>query len=160
MKYCPTCGEELNGELKFCPNCGVAVPTDLEDVEKQQTIEEKPNDIETNKKIKDQKTIGTVILLIMYVLVAYVAFGAVTDFPASAGYIMFSILHISNSYWPIKRLLSLIPLLWMIPMTIKADRYIKKGKKFEPLFAVATLLFFNVIAGILMFAYNPNKFQK
>lgn len=45
----------------------------------------------------------------------------------------------------------IIPLLWCVPMTMKAYRYYKGTEtNLSTGFAVCTLLFVNVIAGILM----------
>ena len=44
----------------------------------------------------------------------------------------------------------LIPLLWTVPMTMKYNRSIKEGTEVSTGFKICTLLFVNMIAGILM----------
>lgn len=44
----------------------------------------------------------------------------------------------------------LVPLAWMIPMTISFSRKLKSGEKVGVGFKICTLLFVNMIAGILM----------
>ncbi len=45
---------------------------------------------------------------------------------------------------------AVIPLAWMIPMTVHYSRCIKQGRKVTTGFKVCTLLFVNTISGILM----------
>ena len=51
---------------------------------------------------------------------------------------------------------ALIPLIWCIPMTIKYNNSIKEGTNVSMAFKVCTLLFVNLIAGVLMLCDNDN----
>lgn len=48
--------------------------------------------------------------------------------------------------------IAIIPLAWCIPMTMKAYRSYKDGTDLSTGFGVCTLLFVNLIAGILILA--------
>ena len=50
-----------------------------------------------------------------------------------------------------------IPLIWMLPMTIIAFKKFKDGKPLGTAFKVLTLLFVNVIAGVLMLCLKGDK---
>lgn len=50
--------------------------------------------------------------------------------------------------------LALLPLAWTIPMTVSYSRKIESGETVSTGFKVCTLLFVNLIAGILMLCDN------
>ncbi|MGI6594970.1 MAG: hypothetical protein ACOX24_07880 [Christensenellales bacterium] len=50
--------------------------------------------------------------------------------------------------------LYLIPLIWCLPMTISYSKKIEKGEEVSAGFKICTLLFVNMVAGILMLADN------
>lgn len=51
----------------------------------------------------------------------------------------------------------LIPLAWCIPMTVKAFRCMKEGIPMTTGFKVCTLLFVNLVAGIIMLCADDDK---
>ena len=53
--------------------------------------------------------------------------------------------------------LYILPLAWCLPMTISYSKSIKKGKRIGTGFKVCTLLFVNLIAGILLLCDDENK---
>lgn len=52
---------------------------------------------------------------------------------------------------------ALIPLCWMLPMTISYSRAIKEGREVSTAFKVCTLIFVNLISGILMLVSDDLK---
>ncbi len=50
----------------------------------------------------------------------------------------------------------LVPLLWTIPMTVNLFKKAKSGEKMGTGFKVCTLLFVNMIAGILLLCHNDD----
>lgn len=51
---------------------------------------------------------------------------------------------------------AIVYLLWSIPMTISLGIKIKKGKSISTSFKVCTLLFVNILAGILLLCYKED----
>lgn len=51
---------------------------------------------------------------------------------------------------------AIVYLLWPIPMTISLCIKIKKGKPISTSFKVCTLLFINILAGILLLCYKED----
>lgn len=157
MKYCPTCGEEVREGARFCHNCGVALPTDLKDTDVKETKDEKP--IEKTVRTEEDdvtKALGIVIIVAMWMSVAWVFFDVFGSyaFPYPLG-ISKIVKSISDPLLAI--VIGLIPAVWRIPMAYAATMTIRNKKKIEIGFGVMTLLLCSVIAGILIFIYNPEK---
>ncbi len=51
----------------------------------------------------------------------------------------------------------LIPLCWVIPMTIKVHNSLKNGEKLSTAFKVCTLIFVNIVSGILLLCMKEDN---
>ena len=128
MKYCSKCGAEMADEAIFCVKCGCTAEGEL-----------------FRERAKANSAVSTVAKVFMiltlafwglYALIFLVAFSAV-------GMAFFGVIFF-------------IPLAWCLPMTIV---YFNKTKHDEPIgvaFKICTLLFVNMVAGILMLCDNDN----
>jgi len=144
MKYCSHCGAEIMDEAVVCPHCGCAVDT----------------------KKKSNHGLQTAAKILMIISCCSCALSAL--YSAFFGNAIFSIMLqyggveaesvevIAGSIGIISAIVTLIPLAWMIPMTISYSRKVKNREALTTAFKVCTLIFVNIIAGILMLADNNN----
>ena len=131
--YCVHCGKEINENAVICPNCGV--PTD------KYYAGNKKSD---NKGLQTAAKVFLIISCIgigLLFLIGFIAFMAVGMFFGAGAIVCVSFLY-------------LIPLAWCLPMTIHYFKATKNNEKVGTGFKVCTLLFVNLIAGILMLCDN------
>lgn len=134
MRYCVHCGEKIADDAKFCPACGKKVEDD-ETVANQANTNPNPeqninnnynngfvNGFNNSNNIQPSSDLD-VLALITKVLLILCCIG---------------------SGW------MLIPLCWTIPMTVYYWRAVSNGQKVGVGFKVCTLIFINIIPGILM----------
>lgn len=166
MKYCPTCGEEIVQESRFCPNCGVAISySQLKDVEEDDKNEEDKEIVQektifrANKEATQIQAIGVLIITIMWISVAMTVILALLDIRMSPSFLVAEFLHLHGNTLA-RLVVCSTPIVWIIPMTLMAVKRIESGKKFTNIFAILTLIFVNMIAGILMFAFNSETKHK
>ena len=135
-KYCTHCGKELPEGTAFCPDCGTAVGT-------AQPKPERPAPVVEEKKEEPGRRNGLQTTALVFM---FVEFG----FLGLMGLIYLFLLGALA-------LLYLIPLAWMIPMTVHYAKITRTGKSPTTGFKVCTLLFVNLIAGILMLCDSAPK---
>ena len=132
MKYCTHCGSEIDDEAVICVHCGC-------------DVSEKKSSNTSNSN-----SLGKVALIFMILGCVFTAIGGVlqglTSILANDGLVFGIILTIC----------SLLPLAWGIPMIISFKRKLKNGEPVSTGFKVCTLLFVNIVAGILMLCM-PNE---
>ena len=114
MKYCATCGKELNDNAVFCDRCGTQVDKQKRATDQYCTV-----------VAKHDETLSLVAKILM--ILSCIG-GAI----------------------------ALIPLAWCIPMTVSYWRAVEENRPVSTGFKVCTLIFVNIIAGILMLCDNKN----
>jgi len=169
MKYCEYCGKQVIGELSECPNCGANVVQKIE----------KPKEVVATGKYcihcgsqilpeavicpkcgcavgKNKRNVSEAdksrILQLVTKIFMMIALGSciVNGIGAilTSGLFVVGLGQLEFSYTIFT---SLIPLVWIIPMTM---HYFKATKNKQPIttgFKVCTLIFVSFVAGILMF---------
>lgn len=160
IRYCPTCGEKIEEGARFCSNCGISLSEEFKDTHAYELKDEEFEDEETSAKTTQAKesdvtkALGIIIIIAMWVAVASTFYDVISsfglDFVTSFGRF---IRWFSDP--AIRVFVGLIPLAWRIPLSIGATIRVRNKKKFEVGYGVVCLLFVHIIAGILMFIYNP-----
>jgi len=151
MKYCPRCGTELTDESAYCNKCGAWQYVETQqDTSYQQANSSQPQ----QKQYKHQKVFEVINKVLM---IYYSSQFAMAGLLALFFTVMTLVLPDPNA-WPAVIVLwfCLIPLAWMIPMTV---HYFKKTRAGEPTtltFKICTLLFVNLLAGIFMLCFEPS----
>ena len=137
MKYCSHCGAPIDDEAVVCPHCGCATSKG-EEVFKS-----------SSKSANNNATLGLVAKIFMIlscvgcVITAFASLGAnsVNGAAAAVGGLIGG----------------LIPLCWVIPMTIKIHNSLKNGEKLSTAFKVCTLIFANIVSGILLLCMKEDN---
>ena len=109
MKFCATCGSQIDDKAVICVNCGSAVA----------------NVPATTGSANTGSGITTAVKVFMILSCIFQG-------------------------------IYIIPLAWCIPMTVSYSRKIKNGQPIGTGLKVCTLLFVNLIAGILMLCDNDH----
>lgn len=128
--YCKNCGSELTDGAEYCSNCG----TKVTETYQSSTIS---NTTTTDLNKKTGLHIGAFVFMVISIFSvcgSALTIWASNIYLENTGYMMFS---------------TLISLAWIIPMTIKVYRA-KSTTELTMGFKICTLLFVNVIAGILL----------
>lgn len=128
--YCKNCGSELTDGAEYCSNCG----TKVTETYQSSTI------LNSSTTDSNKKTGLHTCAFVFMVLSIFSAFG-------SAITIWVSNIYLENTGYMIFS--TLVSLAWIIPMTIKVYR-VKSTTELTMGFKICTLLFVNVIAGILL----------
>lgn len=132
-KYCSTCGAELRAEAVVCTACGCA----QNNSQPSANVKREKSGLRTAAKIF--MIISCVFQIFLFLIIAFAACASGYSEAFAVGFVY------------------LIPIAWCLPMTIT---YSNKCKNSEPVgagFKVCTLLFVNLIAGILMLCDNSNN---
>lgn len=132
MKYCTHCGAEIEDDAVICVHCGCAT-----------------ND--GKAKSSSNGNLGKIALIFMIigcVLTPLTGMIECLSFFDSPETTLFGIIGIIFCF---------IPLAWCIPMTIVFKRKLNNNESVGTGFKVCTLLFVNLIAGILMLCMPSNN---
>lgn len=132
--YCKNCGSELANGAEYCANCGKKVTRTAE------TSNTSTND--TNKKT----SLHICAFVFMVLSIFSVCISAITIWASNV--------YLENTSYML--FCTLIPLAWIIPMTIKVYKA-KSTTKLSMGFKVCTLLFVSLIAGILLICDSNNN---
>lgn len=171
MKYCPKCGTELADDNAYCSKCGawqyVETQGKQEPASQQNPPEPKPPYHNT------VATLNRILLMLECVSLFLTVLAAIVCTTLSATWLE-EIKHmlqdleqeyggaISSVYWMFANFgvvgiwMKALPLAWTVPMTLN---YIKKSKANEPTtlaFKICTLIFVNVLVGILMLCFEQH----
>lgn len=128
--YCKNCGSELTDGAEYCSNCGTKVTETY-----QSTNISSTSTTDLNKKTGLH--IGAFVFMVISIFSvcgSALTIWASNIYLENTGYMMFS---------------TLVSLAWIIPMTIKVYRA-KSTTELTMGFKICTLLFVNLIAGILL----------
>ncbi len=173
MKYCVKCGTQLEDEQAFCHNCGTrAVNVEEQnnstktsssvdeffadfDVPKQQSEYQKVETDASNCDVPYKRSgLSLAASIMMWLTVATCGF-------LFAVYLMMGAIIGSEDGLAmlVVAFVMLIPLCWILPMTLLYNKAAKNGKKVSLAFEICTLLFVNTFAGILMLvdSYSQNN---
>ncbi len=138
MRYCPNCGEKLSEKYSFCPNCGSHIVTD---------IQSEPSPFEDIEELEEEVNIGAKSRQ----SASRVRKGAEqSGSTAIKPNLMQTIAKVFMIIGCIAYGWTLIPLCWTIPMTVSYFKHVNSGVPVSVGFKVCSLLFVNLIAGILM----------
>lgn len=145
MSYCSHCGTQLMSTDRFCPSCGAPVDNELRPSSTRQAAARRRDDPFMQDAGAQQY--GTVERRPWGEPQPYPAAPRKTESGLLTAAKIFMILScISGAFF------YLIPLAWMLPMTISLFGKAKRGQPISVGFKVCTLLFVNLIAGILLLA--------
>lgn len=144
MKYCTHCGAQIEDEAKFCSACGKPTSSgEFFSVVYHQEAPKRPSsNAKTLGKIAFAFMIVTIVSLLVIALYFIVPFSRVLMVPEFAMVI-----------WPTV-IGCLIPLAWTIPMTVHLKKKLNANQPIGTGFKVCTLLFVNLISGILLLCRN------
>ncbi len=149
MKYCSHCGAELLDEAEICIHCGCRVAN------------------RPSQNSNSNQTLGLIAKIFMIITIASqaiaaFAFLAITIVFAITGNIIMAqpdatsgmpataAFNIGILMLVIYTVAMLIPLAWCIPMTISVHRKLRDKQPISVAFKVCTLLFVNLVSGILL----------
>ena len=138
MKYCSHCGAPIDDEAVVCPKCGCATSKGEEVFN-----ESSPKSSNNNATLGLVAKIFMILTCVGCVITAFAYFGAnsVNGAAAAVGGLIGG----------------LIPLCWVIPMTIKVHDSLKNGEKLSTAFKVCTLIFANIVSGILLLCMKEDN---
>ena len=140
MKYCTHCGAQIDDEAVVCPKCGCTT------AKGEEVFEENKNNSSNNNA-----TLGLVAKIFMILTCV----GCVVTAFASLG--MYSGVENGLALGIGGLIGGLIPLCWVIPMTIKINNSLKNNEPLTTGFKVCTLIFANVISGILLLCMKEDN---
>lgn len=130
--YCHHCGKEVENGNKFCPYCGALQDRYSED---DSRYEERKDEYEESKtsssKVAREAQTGLDLAVKIFMVLSTVAFG-----------------------------FAIIPLIWMVPMTIHAFHKADNNEEYGIGFSICSLIFVDVVAGILMIIRDTYKTDK
>lgn len=151
MKYCSHCGAELMDEAEICIHCGCRVAN------------------RPSQNSNSNQTLGLIAKIFMIITIASQAIAALVflamtiifaitgnliiaqqppeasgSMPAEAAVSIMVIMLVVYTFAMI------IPLAWCIPMTISVHRKLRDKQPISVAFKVCTLLFINLVSGILL----------
>lgn len=131
MKYCENCGAELLDDAVMCPNCGA--------IQDNQAYGSANGTVQSHTN-SSNSTLKTVAFVFMIISLA----GCVLSSLTSIG------LAVVDPIGFVDVIAYLVPLAWSIPMTIKVYKARKNNEPLSTGFKVCTLIFVNLVAGILL----------
>lgn len=149
--YCSNCGKEINDYVTFCPLCGAKVGHENRmEMPLYQKSENSNKTLYTVAMVFSIITIATSIITSIFLIICGLVSLRIYDTSDS------EVFSIAISYIVIA-VLALVTLIYRIPMTITISKAIKNKTSLSVAFKVCTLLFLNVISGILLLCASENK---
>lgn len=128
MKYCQQCGSAVEDGAEFCKKCGTQVKKETPEPQAQQV----------NVTINNPQAVSAEMSKDSDNTLRLIAF-------------IFSCLSLAGFCWLI------IPLAWMIPMTVITWGIYKGTRKNTVAFGVCSLLFLNLVTGILLLCSTKDE---
>lgn len=147
-KFCSHCGKEIDSQAVICICCGCAVPN--YEQKKSKNKDNVPTTTTSGNGISGLKIAS---LVLCYISIATLALGSLGILLYIIGLytsVPSNIFSIMLPYYLPYFFSCLIPLAWYIPMVIVLSDKIKNKKPISTGFKICTLIFINVIAGILL----------
>ncbi len=168
MKFCPKCGWQMGDDENYCRNCGTKVDSTF-----NQSANNFGSPFDEVPARRINKTMAKVIKIFLILAIVGVVFTAfktlftglsITDIASLEEIIGESIDVTGADVETINRIIQvvrmcciigsvfcLIPLAWILPMRKKIVNAINNGTTLTTGFKVCTLLFVNLVVGILLF---------
>ena len=176
MSYCKNCGRQLDEGENFCKNCGTKQDVAFDDVFDANRVNSTPyyDDTPPRQLSKGLQTFIKILLIIAIVAVLWEAgkflieglqlsseggIQAIIDELVAADPDMaevFSMIDavklekVVNTVIIVGAIFALIPLCWILPMRKKILKAMKEGTTLTTGFKVCTLIFVNLILGIVL----------
>ncbi|MCR5514149.1 MAG: zinc ribbon domain-containing protein [Bacilli bacterium] len=129
--YCHHCGKEVENGNKFCPYCGALQDRYSDDYRYEERKDEYEESKTSSSKVAREAQTGLDLAVKIFMVLSTVAFG-----------------------------FALIPLIWMVPMTIHAFHKADNNEEYGIGFSICSLIFVDVVAGILMIIRDTYKTDK
>lgn len=147
MKYCTYCGTQIDDNAKFCSTCGKPTSAEFGNVVYHQ---ENPK----SNTSSNAKTLGKIAYAFM--IVTIVSLFAIALYFIVPFLRVLSVPEFATIIWP-AAIGCLAPLLWTIPMTVHLKKKLKANQPIGIGFKVCTLLFVNLVSGILLLCRNEEN---
>lgn len=179
MKYCTHCGTQLVEGQAYCHNCGAKVEQNIDQqsssynsqvddffadfqTTEQQNYYQKVDTYGTFTNSQEQSdsqehfrksgfSIAAQVLMILTCVgygIVFIIMGITSMFLLGAGEV--AEMGENIVILLVMSIIYLLPLAWVIPMTVVYTKSIKNGKDVSIAFKICTLLFVSLIAGVLM----------
>lgn len=167
MKFCPKCGWQMGDDENYCRNCG----TKVDGIANNGTANfgSHFDEVPARRINKTMAVIIKIFLIFAIVGVVFSAFetlftglaitdlesleeiigGGFTDF-AESGFDVAQFVKIMQIVYIVASVFCLIPLIWILPMRKKIVKAINEGTTLTTGFKICTLLFVNLVVGILL----------
>ena len=129
--YCHHCGKEVENGNNFCPYCGAIQDRYSDDYRYEERKDEYEESKNSSSKAASEAQSGLDLAVKIFMVLSCVAFG-----------------------------FAVIPLIWMVPMTIHAFHKADNNEEYGTAFSVCSLIFVDVVAGILMIIRDTYKTDK
>ena len=129
--YCHHCGKEVENGNKFCPYCGALQDRYSDDYRYEERKDEYEESKTSSSKVASEAQTGLDLAVKIFMVLSTVAFG-----------------------------FAIIPLIWMVPMTIHAFHKADNNEEYGIGFSICSLIFVDVVAGILMIIRDTYKTDK
>ncbi len=174
MKFCSHCGNEILDEAVICPNCGCRTNYTAETT--SNTPSSRNKILGTIAKIlmliqtvgQGIAAIGLIIVSVVVSLGGEIVNGVIENAAASNPEMIAPdgsapnteiLFGIATAYLIILAVAYFISLAWCIPMTISTWRKLQRRENIGVGFKVCTLLFVNLIAGVLLLCMEEEQTQ-
>ena len=138
MRYCQHCGSEVHDEAVVCVKCGCSL-----------------------KKVEQQKSGNSDTLLIIAKIFMLISCVALPSIGLLYGLIFFVVAAATATLEVMIAAIIVIvflcvPLAWMLPLTIIINNKIKNHEPISIALKVCTLIFVNVVSGILLLCHTDD----
>ncbi len=143
MKFCAKCGQQLLDEDTFCSKCGAKQEANIN----FNTTSYASTSYNSQSSSESRNNLQLAAMIFMIISCA----------SCVLSFIMNAITNPNNfapGYAVLFAMSSLVPLLWILPMTIVYITKTKKKEKVSTSFKVCSLIFASLFAGILMLCDN------
>lgn len=150
MKYCIHCGAQLPAEAQFCSACGK-----LQTETSGFRYASEPPKSQPQAKQQNADTLGKVGLAFMIVTIVILCITALW-YTISCLQLAKAFDTYLTGYFYLYVIGLLLPLTWCIPMTVIVQKRLKTQKPISVGFKVCTLIFVNIVSGIVLLCRKEN----
>lgn len=176
MKFCPKCGWQMADDENYCRNCGTKVESAAYSnaTNYNTATNSSPFDEVPARRINKVMAVFIKIFLILVLmsiafnvidcLVVGITLESLSDLEGIIGEAIVDVdysgvdvnqlVKLIKNMYIVAGVLSLVPLIWVLPMSKKIFKAINEGTTLTTGFKVCTLLFVNLVAGILLLCSN------
>ena len=134
--FCSHCGHEVSDEAVVCIHCGCMI--DRPKQTNRRVVQNISNNNQTKTSgLKITAEIFMIISIALFILYFFLLLGFVIIYPLNTDVILPGFIYLT-------------PLIWQIPMLCNYSNKIKNGEPISIGFKICTLIFFSLVAGILL----------